>query len=390
MTIIKGNFGLIKGKLPDGCKLCINGMKSVVFITGFCTWPAWCSHFCPLSKTRRNKETIFVNEKKIDLSSLEMAIKEIKNEIILSKSTGASITGGEPLLVFKRTLWMISLLKKEFGKKFHIHLYTNGDLLSEEKIKLLANVGLDEIRLHSYDKAKIYLLKKAKNFGLRVGLEYPLSPFLEKVIKSRILIADKLELDFVNLNEFEVTEDTYNWFRANKLIVNSNGISVKGSNNMAKKILSWSVRNTKNISVHYCPFWVKDSVQYRNRLILRAKGIRKKHEKITTDGTIIKAVLVPQVECEVRNETMVNNLKKLFSKYNDYMFIDALKDRIEFNFTLLENEQFFKELSETIGICYKIAIVEELPTHPGSELNIFYIQKRPKNLLENLGVRIIE
>ncbi|MGQ4833252.1 MAG: radical SAM protein [Candidatus Asgardarchaeia archaeon] len=384
--IISGPFGLAKGNLPIGCRFCVDGLKSVIFITGYCTWPSWCSNFCPLSENRKNKDIIFVNEVQINLNSVEKAVREIKNEISLSKSQGASITGGEPLLVFKRTIWIISILKNNFGKRFHVHLYTNGELLTKDKIEALASAGLDEIRLHSYNKRKIQLLAEAKNYGLKVGLEYPLSPFLEKVIRSRILLADKLKLDFVNLNEFEATENTYHWLKSSGLDINKNGISIKGSDILAKRILSWSLRNTKNVSVHYCPFWVKDSVQYRNRLILRAKSVKKTHERITSDGTIIKAVLVPNKnECSSERD-IIHNIKKLLRDYGNNLYVNIFKERLEFNATLLENENFFKKLVEITKTCYNIAIIEELPTYPRSELNITYINSFRKDVLSSFEV----
>ena len=66
-------------------------------------------------------------------------------------ATGAGITGGDPLLVWKRVETYISLLKNTFGDSFHIHMYTSG-LKNTEYIPDLIKAGLDEIRFHPAPK----------------------------------------------------------------------------------------------------------------------------------------------------------------------------------------------------------------------------------------------
>ena len=123
----------------DGCKLCVKGRKSVIFITGLC--PRSCE-YCPLSDEKYKKDVMYCNERKVN------KLDEIIAEVKISRSTGAGITGGDPLVKLGRTVEIIKMLKKSFGSKFHIHLYTSPNLVTEDKLNQLHKAGLDEIRFH--------------------------------------------------------------------------------------------------------------------------------------------------------------------------------------------------------------------------------------------------
>src|SRR3972149_2170317 len=125
--------------LPLGCRLCVKGRKSVILITGIC--PRKC-FYCPLSDQKYQKDVIYANERKVT------STKELIDEVAVSKSFGAGITGGDPLSVMDRTVETIKALKGKFGRAFHIHLYTSLVLATEKNLKRLHDAGLDEIRFH--------------------------------------------------------------------------------------------------------------------------------------------------------------------------------------------------------------------------------------------------
>ena len=60
--------------------------------------------------------------------------------------TGASISGGEPLLTLGRSLSFIRAIKNRFGSAMHVWLYTNGTLATVDILTQLRDAGLDEIR----------------------------------------------------------------------------------------------------------------------------------------------------------------------------------------------------------------------------------------------------
>jgi uncharacterized protein len=59
---------------------------------------------------------------------------------------GASVSGGEPFLDFEKSLSYVRALRHTCGPDLHIWLYTNGILATTDKLRLLADAGLDEIR----------------------------------------------------------------------------------------------------------------------------------------------------------------------------------------------------------------------------------------------------
>ena len=120
-------------KLPKGCQYCVKGEKLVLFVTGIC--PRKC-YFCPISDDKYGKDVVYANELRIEEKrenineNINRNMNDIKMDNIIQeaknmKAKGMGITGGDPLARIERTIECIRLLKKTFGKKFHIHLYTS-------------------------------------------------------------------------------------------------------------------------------------------------------------------------------------------------------------------------------------------------------------------------
>ena len=183
------------GKLAKGCKLCVKGRKSVLFVTGLC--PRNC-FFCPISDEKKNNDAIYINELKIGQLDIKSLIKEIKD----SSSKGVGITGGDPLTKIARTEGFIKLLKEKLGKKFHIHLYTSFNLATRENMKKLHSAGLDEIRFHPDLETGILWnnIVNAKEFNWLVGIEVPVIPDKEKELM-KLLEYFKDKVDFFNYIE---------------------------------------------------------------------------------------------------------------------------------------------------------------------------------------------
>jgi len=52
-----------------------------------------------------------------------------------------SISGGEPLLTFDRTLRYIAAVRRCSGSAVHIWMYTNGTLATAERLKLRLSIA---------------------------------------------------------------------------------------------------------------------------------------------------------------------------------------------------------------------------------------------------------
>src|SRR3989344_6174745 len=111
------------GALAKGCSLCVTGSKLVLFVTGLCRKKCF---YCPISEKKMGKDVIYANEWKLeDENDTKSLIEEAK----LTEAKGASLTGGDPFAKIDRSARYITLLKKTFGKRFHMHLYAPLDLI---------------------------------------------------------------------------------------------------------------------------------------------------------------------------------------------------------------------------------------------------------------------
>jgi uncharacterized protein len=329
-------------KLTQGCELCFKGKKSVLFITGKC--PRNCI-YCPLSKEKKNSDIININELKT------RKLKEIINEIKLSNSSGIGITGGDPLAVLSRTTKTIKALKKEFGKQFHIHLYTSLDLLNKNTLTQLQKSGLDELRVHPdiFNKRlweKIKLIRFLKIKFKEFGIEIPVFPNEDKKIIELIEFS-KDYVNFYNLNQLEYATLYENIYK-NKNWKVKEDYSVIGSEETALKIIKKYSKS--KLRIHYCSSRFKDSVQFTNRIILRAKTIAQSFDKITNEGTLLRGVIY--INEKTNTNKIISYLKNKKIKYN----LEKQKHRILFNYKLaLKLSKIFKDVS----------VIEEYPTTDG-------------------------
>ncbi len=304
---------LLLGELPQGCKLCVKGAKLVLFVTGLCNKRCW---YCTISKSRWQKDIILADEIEVNKDS------DIIREAEMIKAEGAGITGGEPILVLKRTLHYMDLLRSKFGNDFHFHLYTAYPLSTEE-MKKLQEHGLNEIRFHFFENGW-KSVEKALKFDWDVGIEIPVIPEYEKRIKKLLLKADELGVKFVNLNEFEFSERNERILLGKGYKIREDSpTAVKGSEEIAKKLLKFAEEEVKGLSIHYCSAATKNVFQLKNRWKRRANSIKKSYEKVDEDGLLVKGV----IESKENLNSLLNSLRKKYRITSRMM--EIRKGRIE-------------------------------------------------------------
>ncbi len=354
-------YSYLIGRLSKGCSLCIHGKKLVFLITGLCSRKCY---FCPLSEQKKFKDVIYADEWPIKKD------EEILEEIRLCNSKGAGITGGDPFVVFNRTLKYIKLFKRKFGKKFHIHLYAPTELITKEKLKKLYKVGLDEIRIHPIflideKKDDWNKIKLAREFDWDVTVEIPVVPGREEEIKELILFLEKIKVDFLNLNELEMSETNVDdLLNRGFHCKDSYSYGIKGSEKTALRLLRWIKKNEIKLNVHYCTSKLKNSVQLLNRVKRRAKNVSKKYDFITENGTLFRGAIYSKKDL---NKTK-KDLMKEFDIPNDLIEIDKANKRILTAVYIVDKLK--KELKKK-GLIP--AIVEEIPTYDKLELMVDYL-----------------
>ena len=277
----------IVGELPSGCKYCEKGAKMVLFVTGRCMRRCF---YCPTSEKRRHKDAVYANER------LVKSDDEVIDEAKKMSALGTGITGGDPMVVPGRTLRFIELLKDRFGERHHVHLYT-GIPFDSAYMRKMAEAGLDEIRFHPTlgiwhrmgGSAYGRLLGTALQTKMDVGVEIPALPGYENRMLTLAKYLDEIGADFLNLNELESSETNYRALNRKDYYAKGDATcGVEGSEEAAMYVLK---NADVKLSLHYCPSSFKDAVQLRNRLLRRAKNVAKRHEVITSDGTLVKGIV---------------------------------------------------------------------------------------------------
>ena len=251
----------------------------MIFITGVCDDSCY---YCPVSREKLGRRLLYVNEEPVP------SIEELPLEVARSGATSASITGGDPLIAVDLVVDAVRLLKEHFGASFHIHLYTSGRYATPEILALLDRVGLDEIRFHPTREEFLERAAWAKRHtGMSVGVEIPVGPGLEEWARRIIIEADRLGLDFVNLNELEFVEPNARALLARGLRESRRRpFTVEGALEAAVRLVEWASENV-GIPVHFCPASFKDSVQTRNRFRRTAYTDMAWNEEPTGQGTLI-------------------------------------------------------------------------------------------------------
>ncbi|MCX6711802.1 MAG: radical SAM protein [Candidatus Woesearchaeota archaeon] len=361
------------GNLPKGCKYCVKGEKTVLFITGLCSKKETC-YYCPISDLKKDKDVVYANEWKIEND--DNIIKEIK----LCDSKGVGITGGDPLVVLERTIHYIKLLKERFGKDFHIHLYTPLELVDLDKLKKLSESGLDEIRFHPDINDDILWNKilLAKEFRWNIGVEIPVIPNKEKEIKKLIDFIDG-KVRFLNLNELEISDSNAN--KLNELgfyCKDDISYGIKDSEELALRLLEYC--KNKNLDVHYCTVRLKDAIQLANRIKRRARNVKESFDELTKEGTLIRgAIYLKELKPsfgyrrkldETKNrEEIIEKLKDIKEKLNfKDIKIDEQKLRL---LTSLRNLKLLKNKLKEMDLV--AAKVEEFPTYDQFEVEIEFL-----------------
>ncbi|MDO8840880.1 radical SAM protein [Methanocalculus sp.] len=257
--------------LSDGCILCHQGAKLVLFVTGLCDRTCW---YCPLSAERKDLDVVFANDRQARTDA------DIITEAEAMDALGTGVTGGEPLIVRDRTVSYCRLLKEHFGPDHHIHLYT-GRAPTETDLTALQGI-VDEIRMHPPHEVWDSIMQTeypksarlAREMGFAIGIEVPSLPGIGALRPMLPL------LDFFNINELEWGETCADQMR-------SRGMEPTDDlHNAIEGAAEWAEEITDDPKVHFCSSGFKDSVQLRERLIRIATMTARHFDEITEDGTI--------------------------------------------------------------------------------------------------------
>jgi len=356
----------------------MQGKKMVVFATGKC--PKDC-FFCPISEGLKGKDIVKANER------IVKKIGDIITEAEEMRALGAGITGGEPLCAVKRVCRIIRMLKKRFGKRFHIHLYTPLRLVNEKNLPALYSAGLDEIRFHP-DIDKEMEWKKialAKKYPWKVGVEVPVIPGQKKKYLCLIEYLAGIPVDFLNLNELETADNRMSkvgerGFKTKDRL----SYGIRGSEQLGKELVNNCA--VKNLAAHYCSATLKDKVQLAKRILKRAENIAQPLDVVTEEGLLVRGAIydkiVPGAGYRERiarisrdkkaKETIMKKLslvrRKIMKEHQvPRQFISVDKEKLRVLIAPWILERIHKHLNNSS------AIVTEYPTHDQFEVEVAFL-----------------
>jgi hypothetical protein len=367
--------------MSKGCQLCVKGRKLVLFVTGLCGQRCF---YCPVSELKSGKDVVYANEWKVANPDDP---KELIEEAELTEAKGAGITGGDPLVKVERCVAYIKLLKKKFGKQFHIHLYTPLKLVTEERLKMLYDAGLDEIRFHpNLDDESLWpQLELARKYSWDIGVEIPVIPGYEEKTKKLIdFLAGKIM--FLNLNELELSDTQIEQYKLSVMGFKPKdemSYGAAGSEELGLRLVKYA--GEKGIKTHFCTAKLKDSVQMRKRIQIRAKHAALPFDLQTKEGTLIRGCaylkeLAPGVGYqkkiqEADKDTIISKLEEvrkqaivLLQEKAGNIVVD--KNRLRLILPQKKIKNYAPKLKQ-LGLA--VAIVEEYPTADALEVEVEFL-----------------
>jgi pyruvate formate-lyase activating enzyme-like uncharacterized protein len=263
------------GPLVPGCRQCVAGSWSCLFINNICNGRCF---YCPTSQQSKSSPATnnlaFPNP------------QDYLDYLAAFGFTGASISGGEPLLTFDRSLDYVRRIKKRFGAGIHLWLYSNGILATPEKIEALRQAGLDEMRFDlSADGYRFDGVRLAAGKIPTVTVEIPAIPEDYELLRDLLPELAAAGVDHLNLHQIRATPHNLPKLLARGYtMVQAPKVLVHGSEITALRLIRDALEMPAAPAVNYCSYAYKSRFQglaARRRAALR---LVRPHEDITPAG----------------------------------------------------------------------------------------------------------
>lgn len=274
-------------RLSKGCQLCQQGKWLCIFLTYRCD--AKCA-FCP-APFRGVDQT--ASAFGCDLPTLYRYLQD-------SPIAGISFSGGESFLVFDRMVEWLSFLKTRFPQ-FYFWAYTNGFVLDEDKMRIIALLGLNELRFNiaASNYNSTFILEKiesaAEIFDC-VAVEVPSIPEdypkLEKVLD----VLNTIRVKYLNLHEYilvgadaTVTAEGATFLLNKESAVRYDPRSLSNSERIAAYCRDHGFR----LVVNSCTMEKKE-LQMQQRRLVMGQMLHQSSDKLTDEGMLETVFVSPQ------------------------------------------------------------------------------------------------
>ena len=261
-------------RLSPGCRTCAAGGWSCLFINGRCNASCF---YCPTSQDDTGDPLT---------NGIPFAAPDDYAEyVVLFGFTGASISGGEPLITLDRTLAYIDAVRRRSGDAVHLWMYTNGTLLTREIAEELRCAGLKEIRFDigatNYNLSR---LKLAVGVIPTVTVEIPAVPEEEDLLRQKLGEMAAEGVQHLNLHQLRVTPHNLRHLASREhTFVHGESVTVLESELTALRLVRYAIEQGIDLPVNYCSFPYKRRFQHA---AARRRGIPF---VLTADETVTEA-----------------------------------------------------------------------------------------------------
>ncbi|MDH5299434.1 MAG: radical SAM protein, partial [Desulfobulbaceae bacterium] len=266
------------GALSPGCTICTQGQWSCLFINNICNGRCF---YCPTSQISSSEPTT---------NSLRFPNPQDYIDYLSAFGfKGASISGGEPLLTFDRTIRYVRKIKKRFGSGLHLWLYTNGILASDDNIGQLAEAGLDEIRFDiSADNYSLEHIGLARGRIPFVTVEIPAIPEDEERLRHLLPRLADAGVSHLNLHHMRCTPHNFKHLIGRPYaMLHGSKVTVLESELAALALLVAAADLGEGApAVNYCSYAYKSGFQGRAARLRAATRLVKPFEDVTGAGYI--------------------------------------------------------------------------------------------------------
>jgi pyruvate formate-lyase activating enzyme-like uncharacterized protein len=264
-------------RLSPGCQTCASGGWSCLFINGRCNASCF---YCPTPQDETGDPLT---------NGIPFASPDDYAEYVARFGfTGASISGGEPLLTIDRTLAYLSAVRRRCGDAIHLWLYTNGILLTREIALELRAAGLDEIRFDigatNYQLTKLRL---AVGIMPTVTVEIPLVPEDEALLEKSLTEMVAAGVQHLNLHQLRLTPHNFRHLASRPYtFIHGEKVTVLESELAALRLVRFGVEQGIDLPINYCSFPYKRRFQHAAARRRGIPFILADRETVTTAGYV--------------------------------------------------------------------------------------------------------
>lgn len=375
--------------ISPGCRLCGSGDWSCLFINGICN--ARC-FYCPSTQNQKGQPMT---------SSLEFKTPNDYVDYVRAFGIRAvSFSGGEPLMTFERVVQYLKALRAKITDPLYIWMYTNGLLVTEDKLKILADNGLDEIRFDiSADHYRLDALKKAKKIIPCVTVEIPAIP--EDLENTRQVIKQLYNegVDYLNLHQLRCTP-----FNLSRLVkrgytfVHGPKATVLETELTALELMRDALETNIALPINYCSFAFRHQFQRAGALTRNALLVKSPYQDITATGHIrILGITGEKPAILAVHHHLLSQAKDAelwhLAKTGDQLFFSAalwpcinffgVTLTVSYTATSLKSSVSFKHSFREISLNRKKKVViEKYPAHSGIRLQGDRIQEFARRFIQ--------